>query len=88
VQPLLTEPGWNMHTPAEIGIDSFQSDRSPDQHYRTTPLHGLSVHGKRGYYHDGRFATLKEVVEHYDAHLGLGLGADRSADLVEYLKSL
>jgi cytochrome c5 len=88
VQPLLTEPGWNMHTPAEIGIDSFQSDRSPDQHYRTTPLHGLSVHGKRGYYHDGRFATLKEVVDHYDAHLGLGLGADRSADLVEYLKSL
>ncbi len=23
VVPLFTEPGWNMHTPAEIGIDGF-----------------------------------------------------------------
>src|SRR5262249_29482698 len=26
VPPLFTEPGWNMHTPDEIGIDSFQAD--------------------------------------------------------------
>ena len=25
VPPLFTEPGWNMHTPQEIGIDDFQS---------------------------------------------------------------
>src|SRR6185436_6196765 len=30
VPPLYTEPGWNRHTPEEIGIDSFQADRSPD----------------------------------------------------------
>ena len=30
VEPLWTEPGWNLHTPAEIGIDSFQADRAPD----------------------------------------------------------
>jgi cytochrome c5 len=88
VQPLLTEPGWNMHTPAEIGIDAFQSDRSPDRRYRTTPLHGLSAHGKRGYYHDGRFAKLSDVVDHYDGHLGLRLTAGQKSDLVEYLKSL
>ncbi len=29
VAPLYTEPGWNMHTGAEIGIDTFQADRSP-----------------------------------------------------------
>jgi mono/diheme cytochrome c family protein len=23
VPPTLTEPGWNMHSPAEIGIDDF-----------------------------------------------------------------
>src|SRR5262245_5266537 len=28
VPPLFTEPGNNLHAPAEIGIDSFQADRS------------------------------------------------------------
>ncbi len=48
VPPLFTEPGWNMHTPAEIGIDDFQASRSPDRRYRTTPLAGLSArqHGR------------------------------------------
>jgi hypothetical protein len=26
VPPLFTEPGWNLHTPAEIGIDAFQEE--------------------------------------------------------------
>jgi hypothetical protein len=30
VPPLFTEPGWNMHTPEEIGIDDFQANRAPD----------------------------------------------------------
>jgi hypothetical protein len=29
VPPIYTEPGWNMHTPSEIGIDGFQADRAP-----------------------------------------------------------
>jgi hypothetical protein len=41
VPPLYTEPGWNMHTPEEIGIDDFQAKRSPDERYRTTPLAGM-----------------------------------------------
>jgi cytochrome c peroxidase len=77
-----------MHRPDEIGIDSFQADRSPDEHYRTAPLKGLWTHGKGGYYHDGRFATLGEVVDHYDRFFALGLSAAEKADLVEYLKSL
>jgi hypothetical protein len=35
VPPIFTEPGWNMHTPEEIGIDDFQAKRSPDERYRT-----------------------------------------------------
>jgi hypothetical protein len=85
--PLYTEPGWNRHTPEEIGIDSFQADRSPDGHYRTTPLKGLWAHSKGGYYHDGRFATLRDVVDHYDGHFGLSL-TEQKKDLVEFLKSL
>jgi hypothetical protein len=88
VPPLYTEPGWNLHTGAEIGVDEFQAARSPDGRYRTTPLAGLSTHGKRGYYHDGRFGTLGEVVDHYDAQFHLGLTAAQRADLVEFLKSL
>jgi cytochrome c553 len=88
VPPLYTEPGWNRHTPEEIGIDSFQADRSPDGHYRTTPLKGLWSHSKGGYYHDGRFATLRDVVDHYDGHFGLHLTEAQKGDLVEFLKSL
>jgi mono/diheme cytochrome c family protein len=86
--PLFTEPGWNMHTPEEIGIDNFQANRSPDQRYRTTPLGGLFTRAKGGFYHDGRFADLAAVVEHYDQHLGLNLSPAEKNDLIEYLKSL
>jgi mono/diheme cytochrome c family protein len=88
VPPLFTEPGWNMHTPEEIGIDSFQADRSPDERYRTAPLKGLWTHTKGGFYHDGRFPTLRAVLDHYDAHFSLGLSAQEKADLAEYLKSI
>ena len=86
--PLYTEPGWTMHTGAEIGIDDFQASRSPDGRYRTTPLRGLWTREKGGFYHDGRFATLDDVVDHYDAHLGLALTPAERADLVEFLRSL
>jgi hypothetical protein len=88
VPPLFTEPGWNMHTPAEIGIDGFQADRAPDHRYRTSPLKGLWTHTKGGFYHDGRFATLLDVVNHYNAVKTLGLTEAEKQDLVEYLKSL
>jgi hypothetical protein len=77
-----------MHTPDEIGIDSFQADRSPDRRYRTSPLKGLWTHQKGGFYHDGRFATFLDVVNHYNGFLGLGLSDAQKGDLVEYLKSL
>ena len=88
VPPLFTEPGWNLHSPTEMGIDSFQADRSPDLMYRTAPLMGLWTHTSGGFYHDGRFATLLEVVNHYDTLFSLGLTDAEKADLVEYLKSL
>src|SRR5207253_1871032 len=75
VPPLFTEPGWNMHTPAEIGIDDFQANRAPDKRYRTAPLRGLFAHAKGGFYHDGRFATFEDVVAHYDTALGTKLSA-------------
>lgn len=88
VPPLFSEPGFPMHTGAEIGIDDFQANRSPEHMYRTTPLRGLFARSKRGFYHDGRFPTLEAVVDHYAEVFGLKLSAPDRADLVEYLKSL
>ena len=88
VPPLFTEPGWNMHTPAEVCVDDFQAKRSPDERYRTSPLKGLWTHQRGGFFHDGRFATLHDVVNHYDTCFGLGLTAQEKSDLVQYLLSL
>src|SRR4051812_31348834 len=33
VEPLFTEPGWNLHTPRQIGLDAFQANRAPDHRY-------------------------------------------------------
>src|SRR5437588_147176 len=88
VPPLFTEPGWNTHKPSEIGIDEFQANRSPDKTYRTAPLRGLFAHMKGGFYHDGRFATLLDVVNHYNSFKKLNLTEQEKNDLVEFLKSL
>jgi hypothetical protein len=91
VPPIFTEPGYNLHTAAEIGIDSFQADRGPERRYVTTPLRALfdteKIH-KGGFYHDGRFPTLEAVVDHYDGHLKTRLTAEQKRDLIEYLKSI
>jgi hypothetical protein len=91
VPPLFTEPGWNLHKAEDIGIDDFQAKRSPDERYRTAPLRALwdmeRTH-KGGFYHDGRFATLTDVVDHYDGHFKLNLNAQEKRNLIEYLKSL
>jgi hypothetical protein len=91
VPPIFTEPGWNLHKAKEIGIDDFQARRSPDGRYRTAPLRALwdtkKIH-KGGFYHDGRFTALQDVVNHYDNHLDLKLSDQEKRDLIEYLKSI
>jgi hypothetical protein len=88
VPPLFTEPGWNLHTPEEIGIDDFQASRSPDGRYRTTPLRGLFTRMKGGFYHDGRFADLNAVIDHYSQVFKFTLTDEERRSLIEYLKSL
>ena len=88
VPPLFTEPGWNAHKPEDICIDDFQSNRSPDKTYVTQGLKGLWTHMKGGFYHDGRFPTLMDVINHYNDCKKLNLSEGEKKDLVEYLKSL
>jgi len=78
-----------LHTPEEIGIDDFEANRSPTGKYRTPPLRGLFVKSDgTGFFHDGRFGTLNEVVTHYDNHFDLELTVSEQLDLVEFLKAL
>jgi len=97
VDPLWTDPGWNLHKPDEIGIDAFQANRAPDGVYKTMNLAGIFVReeglhmraaNKGRYYHDGRFKTLMDVMNHYNTLLHLGLTAQEKQDVIEYLKSL
>ena len=54
----------------------------------TAPLRGLWARAKGGFFHDGRFNTLADVVNHFDTFQRLGLSQAEKNDLVEYLKSI
>jgi hypothetical protein len=110
VEPLWTEPGWNLHTPQEMKIDAFQAKRAPvgaimpngavnltEGSYKTMNLAGIFVRelglfmrpeNKGRFYHDGRFQTLRDVVNSYNDRFNLGLTEQEKNDLIEYLKSL
>jgi len=88
VEPLWTDPGWNLHTPEEVCVDAFQANRAPDQRYRTSPIGAIFTHTKGGFYHDGRFATLNAVVDHYNTCMSLGLTNGEKNDVIQYLLSL
>ena len=84
--PQFTDANTTLHEAHEVGADPLYATRTITKRYRTTPLRGLLQHPP--YYHNGEFATLADVVEHYDLVMNLGLFDDEKADLGEYLKSL
>jgi mono/diheme cytochrome c family protein len=90
--PQFTDANSKLHDPSEVvsepepkNAPSYAS-RTATKKYRTAPLRGLWQHPP--YFHNGSAATLEAVVETYNTKKALGLTADQSADLVEYLKSL
>jgi cytochrome c peroxidase len=85
VPPTFTDAP-TLHDFSETGMDPLYATRGTTGRYRTTPLRALWQHPP--YFHDGSALTLEDVVDHYDAFLGLGLSPDQRSDLVEYLKSL
>jgi cytochrome c peroxidase len=53
----------------------------------TPQLSGLWSRSKRGFFHDGRFRTLGDVINHYNSCFNLDLSAGEKSDLVQFLKS-
>jgi len=88
VPPLYTLPGFNSIPATTIGIDSFQADRSPNLGYRPPPLRGVFTRQKGGFFHDGRFPTVNDVVAHFNEQFGLLLTPEEQSDLAEFVKSL
>ena len=92
-EEIASQLGINDSQKAQIAKinDDFQAKRGPDDRYVTAKLRALwdtkKIH-KGGFYHDGRFATLSEMVDHYETHLRLNLTASEKHALIEYLKSL
>ncbi|MEO8523494.1 MAG: c-type cytochrome [Caldimonas sp.] len=86
---LFTDANSTLHPPADSMAEpespSYAS-RSATKLYRTTPLKGAWQHAP--YFHDGSAATLDQLVAIYNTRKSLGLSAQQSADLVQYLKSL
>ena len=68
----------------------FAGQIQESAHHKETPRAAMFMNpsNKGRFYHDGRFATLLDVVNHYNVHFNLGLTNREKLDLVEYLKSL
>jgi hypothetical protein len=81
-----------MHPTAMSGAGGQRAgfDEVIGQHARTMldEGRGLWTHQKGGFYHDGRFATLRDVVNHYDGFLRLGLTELEKNDLIQHLLGL
>ena len=86
---LFTDANSTLHPPADSMAEPESPSyaaRSATKRYRTSPLKGVWQHPP--YFHDGSAATLADVVAVYNTRKSLGLTAQQSADLVQYLKSL
>ena len=86
----------------DIGREAVTKNAADKGKFKTPSLRNIALTAP--YMHDGRFATLEEVVEHYDHGVqrsdtldpnlakhpaqGLGLTAQEKADLVAFLKTL
>jgi mono/diheme cytochrome c family protein len=90
--PTFTDANARLHEVSEVvsepepaGVPSYAS-RSATKKYRTSPLRGVWQHPP--YFHNGKAATLEDVVKTYNQRKALGLSPDEVADLAQYLKSL
>lgn len=85
----------------DLGLEAFTGLASDKCKFSTPSLRNISRTAP--YMHDGRFATLEEVIEHYNSPIspsdtldpnlakhpkGLGLSADDKEALIEFLKTL
>lgn len=84
-----------------IGFNVVSNDANDIGKFKTPSLRNVAVSAP--YMHDGRFATLEEVLEHYNSHIkqsptldpnlksqgvGLGLTSQDKSDIIAFLHTL
>src|SRR5262249_4052401 len=74
------------HRPAGAFVDHLQHDIGSGGLYKTPTL--LNANFNAPYFHDGRYATFDQVIEHFDRAYTLGLSARDRSDLVAYLRAV
>lgn len=74
------------HIPSAGFVDHRQHDVGSGSMFKTPTL--LNADFNAPYFHDGRYDTYTQVVEHFDRQFRLGLSPQDRADLVAYLKAV
>jgi Di-haem cytochrome c peroxidase len=74
------------HVPTGSFVDHLQHDVGSGGRFKTPTL--LNANFNHPYFHDGRYDSYDQVVEHFDGHFDLGLSAADKQDLVAYLTAV
>jgi cytochrome c peroxidase len=74
------------HVPSGAFVDHLQHDVGSGGFYKTPTLRNANFNAP--YFHDARYDTFDQVVDHFDRVYGLGLSAQDRGDLVAYLHAV
>jgi Di-haem cytochrome c peroxidase len=83
------DPGMSCagcHVPSAAFVDHRQHDVGSAGVYKTPTLVNANFNGP--YFHDGRFDSYEQVIEHFDRSFDLGLSAQDRSDLAAYLTAI
>jgi cytochrome c peroxidase len=74
------------HQPAGVFVDHLQHDVDSGGLYKTPTL--INANFNAPYFHDGRYETFEQVIEHFDRVFGLGLSTQDRGDIAAYLRAI
>src|SRR5262249_21119796 len=74
------------HRPDGAFVDHLQHDVGSRGLHKTPTL--LNANFNAPYFHDGRYDSFDQVVDHFDRVYQLGLSAQAHSDLVAYLRAV
>ncbi|HEY1747447.1 MAG TPA: cytochrome c peroxidase [Xanthobacteraceae bacterium] len=74
------------HQPSADFADHKVHDVGSGGTFKTSTL--LNADFNAPYFHDGRYDTYEQVIEHFDRHFDLGLTAEDKRDLLAYLDAV
>jgi hypothetical protein len=74
------------HVPSGTFVDHAQHDVGSGGAFKTPTLRNADFNAP--YFHDGRYETYEQVVDHFDHVFDLGLSAQDRLDLLAYLKAV